>query len=155
MDVVLGLAIAGLVVAVIAYTVYFCLKPLKGQHSGIALAFAALGLLWLIKTIALHWCTGFYFDLDQFRQWALHVAADGPARFYGAGYSFDPNYAPVAIYALWPGGALGHALNLSWDNLRLAVETPTLLADFVIAVTMFGYLRRSGRSRAIAWTGTL
>lgn len=154
-DVVLGAVTAELAAAIIAYAVYRYLKPLRSQHSGIGVAFAALAILWLIKTISLHWFTGFDFDIDQFRKWALRIASDGPARFYGPGYSFDPNYAPVAIYALWPGGALGHVLKLSWDNLRFPVETPVLVADFVVAITMFGYLRRSGRSLMIAWTGTL
>ncbi|MGA2410848.1 MAG: glycosyltransferase 87 family protein, partial [Candidatus Binataceae bacterium] len=39
--------------------------------------------------------------------------------------------------------------------LRIPVETPPLLADLLLGTTMFAWLRRSGRSLAIAWAGML
>jgi Gpi18-like mannosyltransferase len=56
---------------------------------------------------------------------------------------------------LWPFGSLGRALDLSWENLRIPVETPPLLADLLLGTTMFAYLRRSGRSLKVAWAGML
>jgi dolichyl-phosphate-mannose-protein mannosyltransferase len=147
--------IAELAAAIVVYSIYHFLRPLRGHHSGIGAAFAALGTLWLIKTAAIHWLTGYVNDINQYRLWARHLAAVGPAHFYGRGYSFDPPYPPVAIYALWPAGWLERVFGLSWDNFRFPVETPVLLADFIIAITLFAYLRRSGRSPKVAWAGTL
>jgi len=148
--------LVGLVLAAVAgYAIFIYLKPLRGQRSGLGLAFTVLVVLWLVKTAALHWLPGLYYDVDQFRRWALRIATIGPAHFYGPGYSADINYPPGDIYPLWPFGALGRALNLSWENLRIAVETPPLLADLLIGTTMFAYLRRSGRSLKAAWAGML
>ncbi|MGA2410918.1 MAG: hypothetical protein ABSG46_11095, partial [Candidatus Binataceae bacterium] len=148
--------LAGLVLAsLIGYAIYLYLEPLRGQNSGLGLAFAALVVLWIAKTFAIHWCPGFYIDVDYFRELAIRLAAVGPAHFYGPGYSAEINYPPGAIYPLWPFAALGHALNLSWESLRIPVETPPLLADLLLGTTMFAWLRRSGRSLAIAWAGML
>ena len=152
---VLGILVGLLLAAVVGYAVFIYLKPLRGQASGLGLAFTALVALWLVKTVALHWFHGLYYDVDQFRTWALRIATVGPAHFYGPGYAADINYPPGDIYPLWPFGALGRALDLSWENLRILVETPPLLADLLLGTTMFAYLRRSGRSLKIAWAGML
>jgi len=150
-----GVVAGTLIAALLGYAILIYLKPLRGQHSGVGLAFAALAALWVIKTAALHWFHGFYFDVDEARTWALRIATGGPAHFYGPGYTIEINYPPGGIYPLWPFGALGRELNLSWDNLRIAAETPPLLADLLIGTTMFAYLRRSGGSLKSAWAGTL
>lgn len=150
-----GIAAGLLLAAVVGYALFVYLKPLRGQHSGVGLACLALVVLWLVKTVALHWLPGFYFDMDVFREWALRITAVGPAHFYGAGYTADINYPPGGIYVLWPFGALGHALGLSWESMRIAVKLPPLLADLVIAATMFAYLRRSGGPLKTAWAGML
>lgn len=85
----------------------------------------------------------------------MRIATVGPAHFYGPGYTADINYPPTDIYPLWPAGVLGRVMGLSWDNLRIPVETPPLLADLLLGITMFAYLQRSGRSLKVAWTGML
>ena len=152
---ILGVVAGTLVAAIVAYAIFAYLKPLRGQRSGIGPAFAALVALWMAKTAALHWFHGFYFDVDEARTWALRIATVGPAHFYGPGYATDINYPPGGIYPLWPFGALGRALDLSWENLRIPAETPPLLADLLLGTTMFAYLRRSGRSLKSAWVGLL
>jgi dolichyl-phosphate-mannose-protein mannosyltransferase len=148
--------VAGLLLAaVVGYGVFIYLKPLRGQASGLELAFTALVALWMVKITALHWFHGYYYDVDQFRSWALRIAAVGPAHFYGPGYSTDIKYPPGDIYPLWPCGALGRAFGLSWENLRIVVETPPLLGDLLLGTTMFAYLRRSGRSLKVSWVGML
>lgn len=150
-----GILAGCVLAAVVGYALFIYLKPLRGQDSGIGLAFAALVALWLAKTIALHWLPGYYFDVDQFRKWALRIADVGPVHFYAPGYNTVINYPPGDIYPIWPFGAIGRALRLSWENLRIPVETPPLLADLLIGTTTFGYLRRTGHSLKAAWAGTL
>jgi hypothetical protein len=150
-----GIAAWLLLAAIVGYALFAYFKPLRGQNSGIWTAFVALAALWLVKTVALHWLPGFYCDVASFRTWALRIATVGPAHFYGPGYAADINYPPGDIYPLWPAGVLGRALGLSWENLRIPVETPPLLADLLLGITMFAYLRRSGRSLRAAWTGML
>ena len=152
---VAGIVAGGVLAAVVGYALFIYLRPLRGRNSGIGLAFATLAALWLIKTAALHWLPGYYFDVDQFRTWALRIASLGPARFYAPGYATDINYPPGDIYPIWPFGALGRALGLSWENLRILVETPPLLADLLIGTTMFAYLRRTGYAPKAAWAGML
>lgn len=145
---------AGTLIAVlVGYAILTYLKPLRGK--GIGLAFAALVALWAIKTAALHWLPGYSFDVGQFTRWALRIDAVGPAHFYGPGYAYAFDYPPGGIYLLWPFGSIGRALRLSSEHLRIVIETPPLAADFLIGLTMFAYLRRSGRSPAIAWAGML
>jgi Gpi18-like mannosyltransferase len=150
-----GIVAGCVLAAVVAYALFVYLKPLRGHDSGIGLAFAVLVALWVVKTIALHWLPGYYFDVDSFRTWALRIATLGPAHFYAPGYATDINYPPCDIYPIWPFGAIGRALGLSWENLRIAVETPPLLADLLIGTTMFAYLRRAGYSLRAAWAGML
>jgi len=144
-----------LVAAIIGYSIFIYLWPLRGAHSGLGLAFAALIGLCVLKIAALHWFTGYYFDLLQFSRWALRIAAVGPRNFYAGMSSRDALYAPVAIYALWPAGTLSRTFGLSWNNLRILVESPPLLGDLVTSITMFAYLRRSGRTLVAAWVGML
>ena len=154
-----GLITGNLIAILIGYAVFNYLKPLGGKGSGIGLAMVALSVLWGIKTIALQWFPGYYYDIDQFRLWAFRLATAGPAHFYGTGFSYEdinyppPNYPPVSIYPLWAAGLLGSALRLSWNNLRVLIETPPLLADLLIGIMIFGYLRRAGRPLALAWGG--
>lgn len=150
-----GVIAGTLIAAIVAYAIFAYLKPLRGQQSGIGPAFAALVALWVVKTAALHWFHGFYFDVDQVRTWALRIATVGPAHFYGPGYASNMTYLPGYIYLLWPFGSLGRALDLSWENLRILIETPPLLADLLLGTTIFAYLRRSRKSLKIAWAGML
>jgi dolichyl-phosphate-mannose-protein mannosyltransferase len=150
-----GIAVGLFLAAIVGYALFRYLKPLGGKNSGIGMAFKVLAILWLVKTVAIHWFPGLYYDVDSFRTWAQRIATVGPAHFYGPGYSADIAYPPGSIYPIWPAGALGRALGLSWENLRIPVETPPLLADLLIGITMFAYLRRSGRSLKAAWTGML
>lgn len=150
-----GIAAGLFLAAVVGYAVFLYLKPLRGKNNGVGMAFAALAILWIVKTVAVHWFPGLYYDVDSFRTWAQRIATVGPAHFYGPGYAADINYPPTDIYPLWPAGALGRSLGLSWENLRIPVETPPLLADLMLGITMFAYLRRSGRSLKAAWTGML
>src|ERR1700678_802156 len=150
-----GIAAGLFLAAIVGYALFVFLKPLRNKDSGIGMACAALVALWLVKAVALHWLPGFYFDMDVFREWALRVATVGPAHFYGSDYAATINYPPGAIYVLWPFGALGHALGLSWETMRIAVKLPPLLADLLITATMFAYLRRAGRLLKTAWAGTL
>ena len=150
-----GIAAGLLLAAIVGYCLFGYLKPLRGQNSGIGIACVALVAIWLVKTVALHWLPGFSFDVDEARGWGLRIASVGPAHFYGPGYTTDINYPPGGIYVLWPFAALGLTLGLSWDSLRILAETPPLLADLLIALTIFAHLRRSGRSLKTAWAGML
>ncbi len=150
-----GIAAGIVIAALVGRAGFDYLSPLLGKRSGIGWAFAALAVIWLVKTAALRWFSGYYFDVGQFSGWAQRIATVGPAHFYGPGYAYNDEFPPGGIYVLWPFGSIGRILGLSSENLRIVVETPPLLADLVTGVTMFAYLLRSGRSLTIAWAGML
>jgi len=78
-------------------------------------------------------------DLRLFGTWARQVATLGPALTYQPGFFLD--YPPGYLYALWVVGLLARALNASGLVLRMIVESPALFADFLLAATVYGFVR--------------
>jgi Gpi18-like mannosyltransferase len=98
-----------------------------------------------LKFAALFHFTGFYWDIWAKTNRALLAVALGPGRIYDPGLPVD-SYPPGSLYLLWFSGWLGHVLEPSADGFRVIVETPPLVADFLIGLTLYFAAWRDGRA---------
>jgi Gpi18-like mannosyltransferase len=90
----------------------------------------------VVKIASLFYFTGYYWDIYSKTKRALVMAGLGPARIYAPGMGVDA-YPPASVYLLWLSGWLGRALRPGGEVLRVIVETPPLIADLLIGLTIF------------------
>ncbi|HJU28864.1 MAG TPA: glycosyltransferase 87 family protein, partial [Candidatus Binataceae bacterium] len=146
-----GCAFAFLIVwCVIVYS-----RPLMYRGGDLGATSLVLALVMAAEVGALFHFPGYQNDLNAYRDWALRLVAAGPAGFYPSGRGYHGEYPPASMYPLWLSGAIGSALHLSWERLRLPIEIVPVVASFLLAETLFVFLRRSGFSRAKCWTGAM
>jgi Gpi18-like mannosyltransferase len=100
----------------------------------------------VVKFAALFYFTGYYWDIYSKTKRALVMAAIGPARIYTPGMGVDA-YPPGSVYLLWLSGWLGRFLMPSGEVLRVMVETPPLIADLFIGLTIFFAVTRMRGAR--------
>jgi Gpi18-like mannosyltransferase len=148
-------AVAALaMLALIAYTFADYLAPLiHDRESGLRTALLTLVAIAIVKFAMLPLFPGFGVDVGSYESWALQIADVGPAHMYASGYFLD--YPPGYLYALWVAGAIAHLLGASGDLLRVIVESPALIADFVLALLLFAYVRRGGANSNLAYVAML
>jgi dolichyl-phosphate-mannose--protein O-mannosyl transferase/Gpi18-like mannosyltransferase len=140
----LGLFTGLAIFAVVAYEVFRLCAPLaRERDEGFASALVMLVLLLAIKGALLLVFPGFRVDIGTYQAWALSLVKDGPAHVYRAGYFLD--YPPGYLYVLWAAGLLARALHATGAGFRVIVESPALIADFVLATVVFAWVRRSPR----------
>jgi Gpi18-like mannosyltransferase/predicted membrane-bound dolichyl-phosphate-mannose-protein mannosyltransferase len=146
--------VASLTIAlVIGYALYLCLRPLTDRpDSGLLRALLILIAIWVLKQSVLPLFPGFGVDVGSYQAWAHRVGEVGPAGTYRAGYFLD--YPPGYLYALWFVGAIGELFRVSGEAFRQLVEAPALVGDFLLALAVFAYLRRS-TGTALAYAGML
>ncbi len=102
-----------------------------------------------VKFAALFHFTGFYWDIWAKTNRALLAAALGPAQIYNPGLPVDA-YPPGSLYLLWLSGWIGRLIEPSANGFRVIVETPPLIADLIIGLTLYCAAWRDGRGlRAI------
>lgn len=99
-----------------------------------------------IKFAALFHFTGFYWDILSKTNRALLATALGPSRIYDPGLPVD-FYPPGSLYLLWLSGWIARLVKPDANGLRVIVETPPLIADLFIGLTLYFALWREGRSR--------
>ena len=102
----------------------------------------------IVKFALLPWFDGYKNDISSYESWALQMASEGPAGIYRAGYFLD--YPPGYLYALWLAGIIANATGAGGVMLRMTVEAPALVADFVLALLMFIFVRRTAPARRMA-----
>ena len=102
-----------------------------------------------VKFAALFHFTGFYWDIWAKTNRALLAAVLGPSRIYDPGLPVDA-YPPGSLYLLWLSGWIGRLIEPRANGLRVIVETPPLIADLFIGLTLYFAAWRDGRGlRAI------
>jgi Gpi18-like mannosyltransferase len=102
-----------------------------------------------VKFAALFHFTGFYWDIWAKTNRALLAVALGPSKIYDPGLPVDA-YPPGSVYLLWLSGWLGKVIEPTANGFRVVVETPPLIADFFIGLTLYFAAWRDGRGlRAI------
>ncbi len=137
--------VAGLILlGIVAWQVFRLFRPLvRERDGGFSSALLVLVLIWIVKTGALLIFPGFHVDVGTYEAWALRLAADGPTHAYHSGYFLD--YPPGYLYVLWVAGLIARFFHASGTSLRIIVESPALIADFLLAAAMFAYAKRSKR----------
>ena len=143
-------AISGLLLlALLGYSIYVYAAPLlKDRDRSLVWAIAILSGIAIVKLALLPWFDGYRNDIASYESWALQMAAEGPAGIYRAGYFLD--YPPGYLYALWLAGIVAHAVGAGGVMLRMIVEAPALVADFVLALLVFIFVRRTAPARQSA-----
>jgi Gpi18-like mannosyltransferase len=106
--------------------------------AGLMLAITAL------KFAALFHFTGFYWDIWSKTNRALLAAVLGPSRIYDPGLPVDA-YPPGSLYLLWLSGWIGKLIQPGANGFRVIVETPPLVADLFIGLTIYFAAWRDGR----------
>jgi Gpi18-like mannosyltransferase len=102
-----------------------------------------------VKFAALFHFTGFYWDIWAKTTRALLATALGPSRIYDPGLPVDA-YPPGSLYLLWLSGWIGRLIEPTANGFRVIVETPPLIADLFIGLTLYFAAWRDGRGlRAI------
>ena len=144
--VVCGLVLLGL----LGWALGAIWRPALGAGQGAWLLPAGLMLaITAVKFAALFHFTGFYWDIWAKSDRALLAAALGPSKIYDPGLPVDA-YPPGSLYLLWLSGWLGRLVEPTANGFRVLVETPPLIADLFIGLTLYFAAWRDGRSlRAI------
>ena len=107
-----------------------------------AAALALLAALAIVKFALLPLLPGYGPDLVQFESWGWAMAHPGPAHVYDPRYAC--RYTPAYLYALWPAAAMATP---TAQGLRIAVETPLIIIDFLLAVTVYAAAYRAGSAK--------
>lgn len=125
-------------------------RPALGAGRSAWTAAACLMLaITAVKFAALFHFTGFYWDIWAKTNRALLAAALGPSKIYDPGLPVDA-YPPGSLYLLWLSGWIGRLLEPTANGFRVIVETPPLIADLLIGLTIYFAAWRDGRGlRAI------
>jgi len=97
-----------------------------------------------VKFGALFHFTGFYWDIWEKTNRALLATMLGPSKIYDPGLPVDA-YPPGSVYLLWLSGWIGKLLEPNADGFRMIVETPPLIADLFIGLTIYFAAWRDGR----------
>ncbi len=138
-----------LLLALLCYSIYVFAAPLlRDRDRSIVWALAILSGIAIIKILLLPWLDGYKHDISSYESWALQMASQGPAGIYRSGYFLD--YPPGYLYALWLAGIIANATGAGGVMLRMTVEAPALVADFVLALLMFIFVRRTAPARRMA-----
>ncbi|MGH7913756.1 MAG: phospholipid carrier-dependent glycosyltransferase [Candidatus Binataceae bacterium] len=144
-----GMVSGLLLLALLCYSVYVFAAPLlKDRDRSLMWALGILFVIAIVKLALLPWFDGYKNDISSYESWALQMAAEGPAGIYRAGYFLD--YPPGYLYALWLAGIVAHAAGAGGVMLRMIVEAPALVADFVLALLVFVFVRRTAPARRTA-----
>jgi dolichyl-phosphate-mannose-protein mannosyltransferase len=150
-----GVVSGVLLLALILYSLYVYAGPLvRNSDRSLVRALFILFIIALVKFALMPWFSGYANDISSYESWALQMAAQGPAGVYRAGYFLD--YPPGYLYALWVAGVVARASAAGGATLRIIVESPAVLADFVLALLTFILLRRlAPQRRAAAYVAML
>jgi Gpi18-like mannosyltransferase len=146
---VAGIALASL----LGWAIVRKARPLwNDRNSGLRSALAALLAIAAAKFALLPFFPGYYNDVNNYRVWALDIAEQGPANAYPG---FFVNYPPGYLYVIWFVGVLARLTGAAGEALRMMAESPPLVADFLLAASVFILVRGWGRSKRAAWLAML
>jgi len=142
----LGVVSCALLFGLVIYTVYLTIRPLiDDADEQFFVALLIIAGLWIVKTLALLAFEGFGVDVGTYQAWALQIASQGPAHTYQEGYFLD--YPPGYLYALWIAGFIARSFGAGGTPLRIIVESPSLIADVLLAIAIFAYVRGTDMRR--------
>jgi len=150
-----GLVLLTLFVAAIALTI----APLvRERDRRFAVALMLLAAIMIAKLALLPFFPGYVGDINQFQLWGWVMARLGPAHIYDPQYVC--RYTPGYLYALWPSAAIASHLQPAsmlqgrLEALRISIEAPPIIADFLLCISAYAALRRTA-PEWLALPGTL
>jgi hypothetical protein len=134
---IVGVACGAVLLGLLAWGLAQIWRPAieAGRSAWIAAAVVMLAIT-AVKFAALFHFTGFYWDIWAKTNRALLASALGPSKIYDPGLPVDA-YPPGSVYLLWLSGWIGRLLEPDADGFRVIVETPPLIADLLIGLTIF------------------
>ena len=139
-----GFIAGAILIAIVIYAFITYLRPLtEDPESGLFPALLVLAGLAVVKLLVMPYCPGFGPDVGDYQAWGSQIATFGPAHTYAQGFFLD--YPPGYLYALWVVGILAHAIGATGDFYRVIIESPAIVADLVLAILVYAYMRRGGR----------
>jgi len=139
----LGVLCGLILLALFAAALAVAIRPmLRDRDRRFRLAVAILVAVAIVKIALLRFIPGNAVDLMQFESWGAAMARLGPAHVYDP--EFVCRYTPAYLYALWPAAALAPD---SGEALREFIEIPLIIADLLLAVTVYATVRRIAELR--------
>ncbi len=140
---VLGVICGLLLLALFTVALALAIRPMvRERDRRFGLALAIVVAITFVKLALLRYLTGVTVDLMQFESWGRAMVQFGPAHVYDP--EFSCRYTPAYLYALWPAAAM--APNLP-EYSRIFIESVPIIADFLLAVTVYAASRRVGPLR--------
>jgi Gpi18-like mannosyltransferase len=142
-----------ILISLVAYAFVDYVRPIfREPDTGLYAALLVLVCLAAVKLALMPYFPGFGPDVGDYQAWASQIATFGPAHTYQQGFFLD--YPPGYLYGLWVVGLLAHAVGATGDFYRVIIESPAIVADFVLALLMYALVRRT-RSPLIAFIAML
>src|SRR3984957_8186858 len=140
----IGFIAGAILIAIVIYAFITYLRPLtEDPDSGLFPALFVLAGLAVVELLVMPYCPGFGPDVGDYQAWGGQIGTFGPARTYAQGFFLD--YPPGYLYALWVVGILAHAIGATGDFYRVIIESPAIVADLVLSILVYAYMRRGGR----------
>jgi Gpi18-like mannosyltransferase len=142
---VAGVVCALVLLALMGWALAVISRPalMAGRDAWILPAIIMLAITF-VKFAALFHFTGFYWDIWAKTNRALLAAALGPSKIYDPGLPVD-YYPPGSLYLLWLSGWASRLIEPTANGFRVIVETPPVIADFFIGLTIYFAAWRDGR----------
>jgi Gpi18-like mannosyltransferase len=139
LGVLCGLSLLALLAAALAVAI----RPmLRERDRRFRLVLAILVAVAIVKLALLRFLPGEKVDLMQFKSWGAAIALFGPAHVYDPQY--ECIYTPAYLYALWPAAALASDYG---GSLREFIEIPLIIADLLLAISVYAAVRRIAEVR--------
>jgi dolichyl-phosphate-mannose-protein mannosyltransferase len=152
----LGIGCGIALLAILAAALFVALRPLlRERRREVSILAGILAAMTLIKLLLLPLFPGYPNDTLHFLLWAEVMTRGGPSHIYDR--QFDCRYLPGYLYTLWAFVAparlfyLGREVTAaSTAVLKVIVRIPPSIADFLLALIIFAWLRTvSGARRGI------
>jgi Gpi18-like mannosyltransferase len=142
---VVGIICGLILLGILGWALAEISRPAREVGNGAWMLAAGLMLaITAVKLAALFHFTGFYWDIWAKTNRALLAASLGPSKIYDPGLPVDA-YPPGSVYLLWLSGWLGKLIAPTANGFRVIVETPPLIADLFIGLTLYFAAWRDGR----------
>ena len=139
-----GFIAGALLIALVVYAFTEYMRPVvRDPQSGLTVTLLVLAVLAAVKLAVMPYCPGFGPDVGDYQAWASQISTFGPAQTYQKGFFLD--YPPGYLYGLWVVGIIAHAIGATGDFYRVVIESPAIVADFVLALLVYAFVRRSSR----------
>ncbi|HEV2171910.1 MAG TPA: phospholipid carrier-dependent glycosyltransferase, partial [Candidatus Binatus sp.] len=139
-----GVIAGAILISLVGYAFFQYLRPIfREPNTYLYAALLVLVCLAVVKLALMPYFPGFGPDVGDYQAWASQIATFGPAHTYQQGFFLD--YPPGYLYGLWVVGILAHAIGATGDFYRVIIESPAILADFVLAFLMYAFVRRARR----------